>query len=220
MAFSGFPPAAIAFYEELAADNTRPFWQANKVRYEADVKAPMLALLEELSEFGPFNVFRPYNDVRFSKTKAPYKLNIGAVGETEGGAIDYVQFSAEGLMAGSGYYQMASDQLERFRRAIDEDRTGSQLERVVRDLEKAGLTMGAIDELKTAPRGYPKDHPRITLLRRKGLIAHRSWPIAKWLHTKSAATRVGDLWRAARPLDDWLDEHVGPSTLPPPDWGR
>ena len=53
MAFSGFPPAAIAFYEELAADNTRAFWQANKARYESDVKAPMLALLDELSEFGP-----------------------------------------------------------------------------------------------------------------------------------------------------------------------
>jgi uncharacterized protein (DUF2461 family) len=56
----------------------------------------MLALLEELSEFGPFHVFRPYNDVRFAKNKAPYKLNIAAVGESEGGAVDYVHLSATG----------------------------------------------------------------------------------------------------------------------------
>jgi uncharacterized protein (TIGR02453 family) len=220
VAFSGFPPSAIAFYEELTADNTRAFWQANKARYEADVKGPMLALLEELSEFGPFSIFRPYNDVRFSKNKAPYKLNIGALGETEGGAIDYVQFSAEGLMAGSGYYHMASDQLERFRAAVDAQRTGKQVERLVADLEKSGYAIGAIDELKTAPRGYPKDHPRIVLIRRKGLIAYKSWPVAKWMHTKAAAQRVREMWLAGRPLDEWLDQHVGPSTLPPPDFGR
>jgi hypothetical protein len=85
---------------------------------------------------------------------------------------------------------------------------------------KSGYEMGAIDELKTAPRGYPKDHPRIALIRRKGLIAHRSWPVAKWLHTKAAADRVRKMWLDARPLDEWLDHHVGPSTLPPPDFGR
>ena len=220
MAFSGFPPSALTFYEELAANNTRAWWQANKARYEGDVRAPMLAMLEELTEFGPFNVFRPYNDVRFAKNKAPYKLNIAAVGETEGGASDYVHFSADGLMAGSGYYHMASDQLERFRRAVDDDRVGAELESLVRDLESTGCTSSAMEELKTAPRGYPKDHPRIELLRRKGLIAIRQWPVAKWLHTKAAATRVRDVWLAARPLDAWLDTHVGPSTLPPPEFAR
>jgi hypothetical protein len=57
-----------------------------------------------------------------------------------------------------------------------------------------------MEELKTAPRGYPKDHPLIELLRRKGLIAIRQWPAAKWLHTKAAATRVREVWLAARTL--------------------
>ena len=220
MAFKGIPPSALAFYEGLAADNTRAYWQANKTLYETEVKGSMLSMLDELSEFGPFNIFRPYNDVRFSKNKAPYKLNIGAVGETEGGAIDYVQFSAEGLMAGSGYYHMAVDQLDRFRHAVDDDRRGAEVERLVHDLARAGYSIGAIDELKTAPRGYPKDHPRIALLRRKGLIAYKSWSVGKWLHTKAAAQRVRETWLAARPLDVWLDGNVGPSTLPPPDFDR
>jgi uncharacterized protein (TIGR02453 family) len=220
MPFTGFPPAALAFYEALAADNSRAFWQTNKATYERDVRAPMLALLEELSEFGPFHVFRPYNDVRFAKNKAPYKLNIAAVGESEGGAVDYVHLSATGLIAGSGYYHLASDQLDRFRRAIDDDRTGAEVEEVVRDLQGAGYTIGSMEELKTAPRGYAKDHPRIALLRRKGLVAMREWPVARWLHTKAAAAKVRAAWLGARPLDPWLDRNVGPSTLPPTDFSR
>ncbi|MFM2076941.1 MAG: hypothetical protein RJA49_831, partial [Actinomycetota bacterium] len=124
MAFSGFPLEAVHFYEGLQADNSRPYWQANKHVYETSVRAPFLALLEELHEFGPFQVFRPYKDVRFSKDKTPYKENIGGYGESEGGAGFYVAFSATGMFAGSGYYSMATDQLERFRAAIDAEHTG------------------------------------------------------------------------------------------------
>ena len=56
---------------------------------------------------------------------------------------------------------------------------------------------GAISELKTAPRGYPKDHPRIELLRRKGLIASKDFGAPKWLHTKQAASKVRALEPAA-----------------------
>ena len=55
---------------------------------------------------------------------------------------------------------------------------------------KAGYDVAAHDELKTAPRGYAKDHPRIALLRRKGLVAGQSWPVAAWLHTAKAKARV------------------------------
>jgi hypothetical protein len=75
--------------------------------------------------------------------------------------------------------------------------------------------------LKTAPRGYPRDHPRIELLRSKSLAAMRSWPPAKWLGTKAAADRILSVWRGAAPMNDWLDAHVGPSTEPPDDrWSR
>ena len=74
--------------------------------------------------------------------------------------------------------------------------------------------------LKTAPRGFPKDHPRIELLRRKGLFAGKEWPLAKWMHTKAALDRVMGVWRDAAPLTEFLDAHVGPSTLPPDDFHR
>lgn len=218
--FRGFPEAAFSFYEALHADNTRAFWQANKATYAEAVKAPLDGLLDELADHGPFHVFRPYNDVRFSKGKAPYKEHQGAFGESEGGAGFYLQISAEGLMAGAGYYAMASDQLDRFRRAVDLDATGAAIERITAALAKGGHQIGAIGELKTAPRGYPKDHPRIELIRRKGLMAMRSWPVAKWMHTKAAATRIRDAWAACDEMNAWLDAHVGPSTLAPEDAER
>jgi uncharacterized protein (TIGR02453 family) len=217
MTFRGVPAEALEFYEELDADNTRTFWQANRHRYEEFVRRPMVELTEALADHGPFHLFRPYNDVRFAKNKPPYKTAQGAYGESEGGAGYYVQLSAAGLMVGAGYHAMAKDQLERFRVAVDREATGSEVADLVADAERRGYTIGAIDALKTAPRGYPKDHPRIELLRRKGLIAMQEFGTPKWLHTKAAATRVRDSWTGVADLCAWLDGHVGPSTLPPDD---
>jgi len=218
--FSGIPAAAFDFYARLEGDNTKTFWVANKPTYDEAVRGPIIALGEELAEFGPFHVFRPHNDLRFAKNKPPYKTAQGSFGESEGGAGHYVQISAEGLMVGAGYYAMAKDQLERFRAAVDADATGVEIASIAAAVVKAGYAVGAIDELKTAPRGYAKDHPRVDLLRRKGLMASRSWPVASWMHTAKSADRIRAAWSDLAPLCDWLDAHVGPSTLPPPDFGR
>lgn len=215
MTFSGFPREALTFYDGLVADNSRIYWLANKQIFESSVRAPMRNLLDELEDYGPFHVFRPNKDVRFSKDKTPYKDHIGAYGESQGGAGHYVQLSATGLLVGSGYYQMASDQLQRFRDAVDGDAVGGQLVAIAADLASAGYDIGAISSLKTAPRGYPKDHPRIELLRRKGLIMSRQWKPAAWLHGTTVVSRIRDVWLAAAPMNSWLDTHVGPSTLAP-----
>jgi len=215
MGFTGFPDAAFSFYESLAADNTRTFWLANKPTYTSAVRAPMDALLAELDAFGPFHVFRPNKDVRFAKDKRPYKDHIGAYGESEGGAGHYVHLSATGLLVGTGYYQMAADQLARFRDAVDSDAIGAEIAAITADLAKQGFSIGAISELKTAPRGYPKDHPRIELIRRKGLMASRSWDHAAWMRTKQVVGKVRDAWQRCDEMNAWLDAHVGPSTMAP-----
>ena len=220
MAFRGFPPAAIEFYEQLEADNTRTFWQANRATYDEAVVAPMNELCAALADYGPFRLFRPYNDLRFARDRPPYKTAQGAFSEAEGGTGYYLQISAEGLMAGAGYYHMAKDQLERFRRAVDDDRTGPEVDALAASVLDKGNSVGAIEELKSAPRGYAKDHPRVELLRRKGLMAWRSWPAAKWLHTAKAADRVRALYADTALMCAWLDRQVGPTTMAPPDADR
>jgi uncharacterized protein (TIGR02453 family) len=207
MSFSGWPEEALEFYEGLAADNTKTYWTRHKEIYDAKVLRPMTELIEELApEFGETKIFRPYRDIRFSKDKTPYKTHIGAMVGS-----GYVQFSAQGLAAGDGMYGMAPDQLDRYRQAVASDRTGGELEDVIAAVESQGIGVTGRDMLKAAPRGYPADHPRIGLLRHKGIVAWKEWPVAGWLETAGARDRVTSFLRAARPLSAWLAENVGPS---------
>ena len=205
MAFTGWPVEAIEFFEGLEDDNSRAYWQAHKSVYVECVKGPMEALLAELEDdFGPGRVFRPNRDVRFSNDKSPYKLNCAA--QLTGG---YVSISADEMFAGSGLYMPMPEQLKRLRAAIDADRTGRELEAIVAALRKAKYDVGAHETLKTAPRGYPKDHPRIELLQLKGIVMSKAWPVGGWLGTKKAKDRVVATLEAARPLNAWIAEHVG-----------
>jgi uncharacterized protein (TIGR02453 family) len=212
MTFRGWPAEALEFYDELEADNSKAFWQRNKHVYERLVRAPMEELLAELEpDWGEGRIFRPYRDVRFSRDKSPYKTHIGA---TIGAG--YVQLSAAGLAVGCGMWEMARDQLERYREAVDADRSGTELTSLVADARSDGLEVMGHDTLKTAPRGYPKDHPRIELLRFKGIVAWQEWPAAAWLGTRRAKDRVVGFLERSRPLDAWLQANVGPSSLPDP----
>jgi uncharacterized protein (TIGR02453 family) len=210
MAFRGWPVEALEFYEGLAADNSKTYWTENRAVYDEQILAPMTELLAELSaEFGEGKVFRPYRDVRFSPDKTPYKTAMGA---TIGSG--YIQLSVEGLGAGSGMWMMAADQLDRYRRAVANDRTGTELIAVIGEIEKSSIDVGGHGSLKTAPKGYSSDHPRIELLRHKGLVAWKEWPAAAWLGTAAAKKRVVDFLRTTRPLNDWLETNVGTSTMP------
>ncbi len=166
----------------------------------------MEALVAELvPEFGDPHFFRPHRDTRFSRDKSPYKTTIAAtIGDC------YVQLSSGGLMAGADRYHLVPSELERYRAAAAADRPGRTLLRAIGAAEAAGLELGAMETLKSAPRGYPKDHERIYLLRMKGLVVMRSWPPAAWLGTARAKQRVVDVFRAAAPVLAWLDTHVGP----------
>ncbi len=211
MAFSGWPAEAIEFYEGLAADNSKHYWQAHKAVYDELVHQPMTELLAELeAEFGAGKIFRPYRDIRFSRDKSPYKTAIGATLASGG----YVQFSADGLSAGCGKYLLSPGQLNRYRRAVADDVSGATLTAIVATARQAGLEVAAHDTLKTCPKGYPKDHPRADLLRYKGLITWQRWPAEAWLGTAKAKARVEDFLRASGPLNDWLAIHVGPDADP------
>jgi uncharacterized protein (TIGR02453 family) len=213
-AFSGFGEGAVEFYDGLLADNSKAYWTDHREVYERDVLGPMQALLATLApEFGTGKVFRPYRDVRFSRDKSPYKTACGAtVGPF------YVQVSADGLMAAGGGYRWASDQVARFRTAVDDDRRGGDLVTRLAALSRTRIdgTAPAIDgdRLATRPRGVAPDHPRLDLLRFRSLYAHRGWDPDDVLHEAATAQRVAAVWRAIRPLTDWLDDHVGPAENP------
>jgi uncharacterized protein (TIGR02453 family) len=205
MSFSGWPDEALDFYEGLEADNSKSYWTSRKAVYEEHVLHPMRELVEQLApEFGEPKIFRPYRDIRFSADKTPYKTHIGATL----GAHNYVQFSADGLAAGAGMWHMEPPQLARYRESVAADRTGGEIAAVVADLEKAGVEVHGHETLKSAPRGYPADHPRIDLLRHKGLTSWQHWDPEPWLQTPSAADRVLSFFRTSAALCSWLSTNV------------
>ena len=203
-AFTGFPVAALDFYDDLELDNTRSFWAARKSVYDEAVRAPMTALVDALSEeFGPGKVFRPYRDVRFSKDKKPYKDHQGAFVAAGPSTGWYVEVGAPGVRVGAGFYHAEADRLAAFRAAIAHDRTGPELERILRGLARRGWTRGG-ERLKTTPRGWSADHPRIDLLRHKSLALSRSYGFDEVVHQPALLDEVRRDWRAARPLVEWL----------------
>lgn len=202
--FAGFPVAALDFYDDLEVDNTKSYWEKHKETYAVAVKAPMNALTAALApEFGDAKVFRPYRDVRFAKDKTPYKTHQGAFVPAGPSTGWYVQVSAQGLRTGAGFYEASSAGLAAVRSAIDEEVTGQQLESILDTLRAEGWEIGG-DRLKTTPRGYDADHPRIDLLRHKSLTVGRSHGFEPVIHTPDLLDVVRDDWRALRPVVEWI----------------
>ena len=208
MSFDGFPEAALDFYDDLEIDNSKFFWEQHKEIYRTAVAEPMTALAEELAdEFGTAKLFRPYRDVRFFKDKSPYKTHQGAFVAVAPATGYYIQIGAPGVRVGAGFYEAGPARLAELRKAIDHDRHGPELERIVRKLLKAGWEIGG-DRLQTAPRGYDVDHPRIELLRHKSLFAGRDYGFDDVIHTSALVDRVRQDWRETNTLVDWLVRHA------------
>jgi uncharacterized protein (TIGR02453 family) len=210
--FEGFPAEAFDFYEALSANNTRPWWNEHKADYLRLVREPLAALLDELSaEFGTPHIFRPYRDARFSKDPAPVKDHQGGTIEVEDAIAYYVQVSANGLMVAGGWYAPQGQQVDRYRTSVDGPQ-GAELERLVKAARRRFEVEGK--PLKTRPRGYEADNPRIDLLRFRALTVARTYSIEPSLGTRKAFTTIRADWRAMRPLIEWLADNVGPATDP------
>jgi uncharacterized protein (TIGR02453 family) len=206
--FGGFPVAALDFYDDLEMDNTKSFWTAHKEVYDTAVKAPMLALVGALEpEFGKAKVFRPYRDVRFAKDKTPYKTHQGAYVASGPATGWYVQVGAAGVRVGVGFYEASSARLASIRDAIADDRRGKQLQRIINRLTKQEWEVGG-ERLKTSPRGYDADHPRIELLRHKSLTLGRSYGFEPVIHTAELLDLVRTDWQAARPFVEWISTNA------------
>lgn len=223
--FGGFGPRAIEFFQGLEEDNSKAYFEVHRGIWEEQVKRPLEVLLGELAEElgGRPKLFRQNRDVRFAKDKSPYKITTyGVLLDRPGSAAGlYAELSSQGLYAGGGYYDMAPDQLPRFRAAVAAAPAGDNLAKVVAGLGRRQLTVAGA-ALAGMPRGYAKDHPRAVLLKHTTLVAGALLPADDPRLTKRAALKfVARTWAHLEPLSRWLDQHVGPSTIPPEvRWGR
>ena len=192
----------MGFFRGLELDNSRRYFEAHRDQYETEVRGPMEALAAELSPvLGPVKLFRINRDVRFSADKSPYKTNVAAVV----GRL-YIHLDARDFFVATGAHMPDNAWLTRYREAVAGP-AGADLERTVERLRLGGLNVGG-NPLKTAPRGYPADHPRIEMLRWREVGTGRSFGLEPWIATPAARERVLEAWEAMRPLSDWLESNV------------
>ncbi len=212
--FEGFGPQVQKWFKGLEADNSKEYFTASRDFFEESIRGQMEALLTELSDKfgGQMKMFRQNRDIRFSPDKSPYKTNTyGVLYGSEMAAHGlYASISARGLVAGSGFHMMGRDQLDRYRDAVADDKHGPELGKLVAKAQKAGLELWG-ESIATAPRGYPKDHARIELLRRKSLSLGATLESNGGIGRAEGLRFVTKTWRAAAPVTGWLDQHVGAS---------
>lgn len=208
-AFTGWPPAALAFLADLEANNDRDWFKANRARYDADCAGPALALGSDLADLGTPKLFRPWNDTRF-RPGPPLKEHVGLAVGYDGSGGWYVQLALDGVLVAAGLHAPQPDQVQRLRAAIDDGRKAAALTRALAVARSAGLSLNEPDLVRT-PRGYDADHPRADLLRRRSLTVSRTELPAAWLHERGAYDRIRELLDAAAPTVRWLRRHVGPS---------
>jgi uncharacterized protein (TIGR02453 family) len=202
MSFEGWKGDFVGFFRGLELDNSKRYFEAHREQYETEVRGPLEALTAELAPvLGPAKLFRINRDVRFSADKSPYKANVAAVvGQL------YIHLDARHFFVATGAHMPDSAWLTRYREAVAGP-AGAELERTVEEMRAAGLNVGG-NSLKTAPRGYPADHPRIELLRWREVGTGRNFGLEPWIATPAAKDHVLEAWEAMRPLSAWLTANV------------
>ena len=191
-----FSPAALKFLKGLKRNNDREWFNARKSVYENELKAPMLALIDEVNDameaFAPEHVrpankimMRIYRDTRFAKDKRPYKHHVSAwwsargMEKTSGGGF-YLQVSPTEVMIATGVYMPEREQMLAIRRWLAENHAEyrAMLKKILkpRKGESAPMTTVEPQALTRMPKGFPADHPAGELLRAHTWGVHRILP--------------------------------------------
>ena len=188
-----FSPEAMKFLRGLARNNDREWFEARRDVYTRSLKAPMLAVVDEITaamtEFAPEHVRPPhkimmriYRDIRFSKNKQPYKTHLAAwwarrgMEKTSGGGF-YLQISPQQVMVAAGVYMPEREQLLTIRRWMSAHHEAFRAS-VKKLLKARGGGFEAIDAeaLTRMPKGFASDDPADELVRAKSWGVHASLP--------------------------------------------
>lgn len=209
--------STLNFLSVLKANNTRDWFQTNKAVYEhahQNVIAFADALLDKMrihdqieTPSGKASLFRIYADTRFSKDKAPYKTHFGirfsrATAQLRGGYYFHLE-PGHSFMAG-GFFAPNPDDLKRIREDISFNyEEWNELLTQPEFLATFGELRG--DAVKTAPKGFDKEHPAIELLRKKQFILRHHFTDQEVLHP-DFAEKLDQTFRELRPFFDYMSE--------------
>jgi uncharacterized protein (TIGR02453 family) len=213
----------LSFLKNLSKNNDREWFEKNKPKYleakesfdefVAVLLEKMIPVDDSLAGLNPKKLtFRIYRDVRFSKDKSPYKTNMGATFSGGGklmqtpGYYLHIEAGNKSFVAG-GLYVPPNDILAKVRQEIDYN--PKKLHAVLNNakFKKTFGTFDDFDKLKTAPKGYPKDHPQLELLKHKSFIVSHYFTDKEVMDSKFLKNVV-DTYKILKPLNDYLNEAI------------
>ena len=213
MSAAAITKETMGFLKALKKNNNREWFAANKAQYqEAHTVAKdfYLDLKEALSthdEIDKHKLFRIYRDVRFSKDKTPYKPHFAGSYSRSGASRRggyYLRIRpGESFIAG-GFWEPNKEDLFRIRKELEMDAT--EFRKVIGD-KKFKKVWGELvgDEVKTAPKGFDRDHPNIDLIRKKGFIFVRNFTDQEVLAPDFLEV-VNGSFKAIRPYFDLMSD--------------
>lgn len=217
--------SALRYLADLSANNDRAWFEANRGRYESEVREPALTFVAEIGErlpaFSKFlvaderraggSLMRVYRDTRFSKDKTPYKTNVGIrFAHLDRGDVHapglYVHIALDGCFLGAGAWHPEPEPLGQIREAIVEQTDAWIDATTSREFARCWRLDG--ESLKRVPRGFDASHRCAADLRRRDFIAIAELPV-DWLGRADLAERVMERFESTRPLMRFLTGAVG-----------
>ncbi len=207
------PKKAFTFLKKLEQNNDRDWFNENKPEYkdiEGEVKQffnELAIRMQEHDKIEKHRMYRIYRDVRFSKNKTPYKTHFGGAltrnkPELRGGY--YIHIAPGKTFIGTGFWNPEKEDLLRIRQEFELD--GSEIREVLKD-KKLKSIWGELqgEELKTAPKGFSKEHENIDLIRKKQYVFTKNFTDEEVL-SPNFITKVNDAFKAIRPFFDYMTE--------------
>lgn len=211
------PASVFAFLKELKANNDRSWFADHKPRYQEEHQHIITfadALITEMNKHdkietpsGKKSLFRIYRDTRFSKDKTPYKIHFSgqlkrATKLLRGGYYFHIQ--PGGSFIAGGFWAPNSPDLKRIREDIAFD--DKPLRKIINDTTFVD-TFGSLkgDTVKTAPKGFSKEHPAIDLIRHKQFVVTKEFS-DKEVQSASFLPAVVTAFGHLRPFFDYMSE--------------
>lgn len=224
MSFAGFKPSFFSFFKELADNNDKAWFEANRARYESDVQAPLkdfvVAIGPKLTKISPNfvadpkkSVFRIHRDVRFSKDKSPYKTNAGlqfrhARGKDAHVPGFYLHLEPGQVFYGGGVWKPESSALARIRDGIATKTKAWEKAKADPKVVAAFGDLREGDPLSRPPRGYDADHPAIEDIKRRSFFVMKE-NTAKAAGSAAFVDEVAATFAAAKPVLKFITEALG-----------
>lgn len=212
-------PIIFKFLKALSKNNDRDWFEKHKGEYlkakeqfdffVSDLLQEMIAFEPELASLNPKKLtFRIYRDVRFSKDKRPYKTNMGATFSVGGkqmakpGYYFHLEPDGKSFVAG-GLYMPSPEDVQKIRQEIDFN--AASLEKIFSNarFKKLYKSFDDFDKLKTAPKGFPKDHPQLEWLKLKSFIVSHYF-LDEDVAGKNILKNVASAFQTIKPLNDFL----------------